>query len=46
VTRQPYAGVFYLCVLITKGFLLLKSKWHGAYQPCEQAFLEVSSYLI
>ena len=26
VTRQPYAGVFYLCVLITKGFLLLKSK--------------------
>ena len=26
VTRQPYAGVFYLCVLITKGFLPLKSK--------------------
>ena len=26
VTRQLYAVVFYLCVLITKGFLLLKSK--------------------
>lgn len=26
VTRQPYAGMFYLCVLIIKGFLLLKSK--------------------
>ena len=26
VTRQPYAGIFYLCVLIIKGFLLLKSK--------------------
>ena len=26
VTRQLYAGVFYLCVLITKGFLPLKSK--------------------
>lgn len=24
--RQPYAGIFYLCVLIIKGFLLLKSK--------------------
>ena len=26
LTRQPYAGIFYLCVLIIKGFLLLKSK--------------------
>lgn len=26
LTRQPYAGVFYLCVLVINGFLLLKSK--------------------
>lgn len=26
VTRQPYAGVFFLFVLVIKGFLLLKSK--------------------
>ena len=26
VTRQPYAGVFYLFVLIIKGILFLKSK--------------------
>ena len=26
VTRQPYAGIFYLCILIIKGFLLFKSK--------------------
>ena len=26
LTRQPYAGIFYLCVLVIKGFLLLKSK--------------------
>ena len=26
MTRQPYAGAFYLCVLVVKGFLLLKSK--------------------
>ena len=26
LTRQPYAGVFFLCMLIIKGFLLMKSK--------------------
>jgi hypothetical protein len=26
LTRQPYAGVFFLCFLIIKGFLILKSK--------------------
>ncbi len=26
LTRQPYAGIFYLCVLIIKGVLLIKSK--------------------
>ena len=26
LTRQPYAGVFFLCILVIKGFLLLKSK--------------------
>ena len=26
VTRQPYAGIFYLCILIIKGLLLFKSK--------------------
>lgn len=26
VTRQPYAGVFFFCILIVKGFLMLKSK--------------------
>lgn len=26
VARQPYAGLFYFCVLLIKGFLLLKSK--------------------
>lgn len=26
VTRQPYAGIFFFCILIIKGFLLIKSK--------------------
>jgi transcriptional regulator with XRE-family HTH domain len=26
LTRQPYAGIFYLCFLIIKGVLILKSK--------------------
>lgn len=26
LARQPYAGIFYLCVLIIKGFVLYKSK--------------------
>lgn len=26
LTRQPYAGIFYLFILITKGFLLYKTK--------------------
>lgn len=26
LTRQPYAGIFFLCFLIIKGFLILKSK--------------------
>ena len=25
-TRQPYAGIFFFCILIIKGFLLIKSK--------------------
>ena len=26
LSRQPYAGIFYLCILVTKGFLMQKSK--------------------
>ena len=26
LARQPYAGFFCLCILLAKGFLLLKSK--------------------
>ena len=26
LSRQPYAGLFYLCILVTKGFLMQKSK--------------------
>ncbi len=26
LTRQPYAGAFYLCLLVAKGFLILKRK--------------------
>ena len=26
LAKQPYAGFFYLCILLVKGFLLLRSK--------------------
>ena len=26
LSRQPYAGIFYLCILVTKGYLMQKSK--------------------
>ena len=26
LSRQPYAGVFYLCILVIKGILVIKSK--------------------
>ena len=26
LARQPYAGIFYLCILVIKGILVIKSK--------------------